>query len=79
MMHNLVLDILHEWKQNNLSGAVNMFCKVILKPAAVFLKLLEEYPLEAGRKYFKCISPAVTRMLLEFHLYFQTSKIKAKH
>lgn len=79
MMHNLVLDILHEWKQNNLSGAVNMFCKVILKPAAVILKLLEEYPLEAGRKYFKCISPAVTRMLLEFHLYFQTSKIKAKH
>lgn len=51
-----------------LSGAVNMFCSVILKPAAVILKLLEEYPLEVGRKYFICIIPAVTRMLMEFHL-----------
>lgn len=51
-----------------LSGAVNMFCRVILKAAAIILKLLEGYPLEVGRKYFICIIPAVTRMLLEFHL-----------
>lgn len=53
-----------------------MFCRVILKPAAVILKLLEEYPLEAGRKCFKCISPAVTRMLLHSISISRHQKLK---